>query len=359
MNSFYFNAFMLAMQSEAKLNWGSVEVRSLFAAPTRHLISLENLPVAPLVKSLNFSAMYGLKATQNINQMTLNPSAQAAASQLLNAGGSSNGPRVTMGSLMGNQNIGGVQYEVPSSSNSSSANSIFTYSGRLQTATGAAAAATQGAAQYLKHKGLLWRRDHYYYNDYVMIQDFARQLARDYDHLKETIDQTFAQPLLKDMFINTYQNMPASATPSYHVAGLYGDISIPNYGHYMLALYYRPDIKTYINNILNMPFKPFSATSSRPLNFSYNFVCNTCLQPAKYNATFSYQSISVADLIMREANSDVMNANIKTFQQKVNNDNKGALQKVIDVTDNKKMQVILDEASKKSMIKKPLLKPNF
>lgn len=215
--------------TNAQFDLGRDDLRTLFDVPETNLVSFENMPWQP---QLDIRSPFFL--TQNFQQQQLNTS----------------GP-----------GIAGLSYTLP-------AQQAATGGGRPQTATintgygmnynyafgGAPAAPAPPKPQ----PGLLWIRDNVYYNDFTLIQNFARDLLTQKDALT-------AQALIDLAEFHT-------GTVLLQENGYYGNISMTAEDWIRLLNKGNVDLLWQdAATLASLPFTPFPPNAGRPITFGYRF----------------------------------------------------------------------------------------
>jgi len=235
----------------AHFDLGRPEVRTMFDVPEINLVSLENMPWQPQLD------------TRSPYFLTQQYQAQMNTSGL---------------------GIGGMSYALPSDKAASGGGRQQTATLNLPSGYGAGYNYAIGGglttpAPPKAPPGLLWIRDNIYYNDFMLIQGFARDLLAQKDGLT-------AQAMLDLMQFHT-------GTVIIQENGYYGVISMT--AENLIQLLNRGNANLLWQDaatLANLPFMLFPATSGRAISFGYRFPQPYSGVPAdQVGGAFNYKTI--------------------------------------------------------------------
>ncbi|HEY4290398.1 MAG TPA: fibronectin type III domain-containing protein [Puia sp.] len=242
----YLAAKAIASVTNARLDLGVPEVRGWFGIPMLHLMSLENMPCQPK-----------LSYTGTLKAGVVSLTTVSASSAF----------------------IGDVAYQTPANNGRSMSIQSPNYLGSMISANYTDANFSRGPSAPKPPPGLLWKRDNYFYNDYLLMRDLV-------DGLSDTSRITSA--MVTDLLHGCMSCTVLSVT------GYYGSVSITalQWGQYWSSG--NQNLQQDVNNFLSQPFTLFPPTPKRTLHFTYSFPSATPVYSAAgYNTSFDYKSIPV------------------------------------------------------------------
>lgn len=248
-------AFFVAIHgiTHATVDLGLPEVRGFFGIPSENLVSLENMPYQPQLSIVApWFNQLGMQKTTMESSMNI-----GATGYMLPASGSGSGqswqmqrqPAMTVGY--------GIGYNF----------------------AGAGSGNTVSAPK--PQPGLLWNRDDVFYNDYLLLHNFAGDLAANWHSLN-------LQAMLDLMPWH-------SGTVILQENGYYGSISMT--AENWIDLLTAGDSAVLMQDAINfstMPFKAFPPTAHRALSFSYRFPSPAAAySPGQASGAFNYQTMAI------------------------------------------------------------------
>jgi hypothetical protein len=250
----YVYASGITALTHASVDLGIPETRGWFGVPTYQLMSLENMPYQP-----------ALSLYSNAVQRKIDPSVLANSATNVQPGG--NGNKLFSGFSMNN-----VAYELPKTGNGGILQSnVFGVSYNY------ASGVQPSHATPKPPSGLLWKRDDYFYNDFMLLKDFVGDLSAK----TNLITANTALDLIFQCHSCTVEQ----------VSGYYGSITLTADGWSGVI---GSDMTLFwgdVNNFLALPFTPFPPTARRNLHFTYNYPCANCnSMPVEASSSFEYKS---------------------------------------------------------------------
>lgn len=262
MGNLYANTLGLLMALRTNISWQNPDVRDFLGMPVNHLISLENMPYQPM----------------------LNDSHLAYRGQVM-LKNNTNGPQEIVGNNSQQSTwkySGNMTYSIPMNNSNKNSSAGYTIAMPYNFSSGMinflGNNTTPAPAQPSPHAGLLWKRDDYYYNDNLLLKNFAQDLSDNFDALTGQAALAFYCP-----------NCVIETSTQY-----YGSVSVTAQ-QWLDAVSRNSDfLSSSINNVLNQPFALFPPTSNRLLTFSYSYPCNDCsFAPAQASSAFNYKSLGM------------------------------------------------------------------
>jgi hypothetical protein len=247
-------AFFVAINgiTRASVDLGLPEVRTFFGIPSVNLVSLENMPYQP---QLNIVAPW---FSQLGTQMKMQSSMDiGAAGYILPASGSGGGQSWQLQRPTAMSVGYGIGYNF----------------------AGAGTSTTVSPPK--PQPGLLWQRDNVFYNDYLLLHNFASDLVSQQQSLNVQSMIDLAQW--------------STGTVILQENGYYGSISMT--AENWIALLSAGNSALLMQDAMNfstMPFTAFPPTAHRALSFSYRFPSPAAAySPGQASGAFNYQTMGI------------------------------------------------------------------
>ncbi len=243
--------------THAAVDLGVPDIRGWFGVPTDSLMSMENMPYQSKIGAINNSYMG--KLNSGALQASANSNTQPTATNKLNGA-------FTL------TTINNSSYQLPGSNGGGV--KMVAYGASYNYSNGGQPSNTVAKAP----PGLLWKRDDYFYNDYMLLKDFVSDLS--------TKNNTISGQAITDLL----RACPGCIVEQ--ASGYYGSISMTaaGWGSLMgsdMTLFWQD-----VNQFLSLPFTPFPPTARRGLHFAYRYPSPSYTRaPAEATATFSYKSM--------------------------------------------------------------------